>query len=135
MSITCSTSADRLAAVGRRPRQTDLRRAVSNAYYAVFHCAAQGFADSLIGTRRRQTEAWRKVYRAIEHGKAKDEFKALRSSAPSRAVRAFAVTFVELQELRHAADYDPAPFRYSRRQINALITQARAAVSDLAALP
>lgn len=32
-----------------RPRETDLRRAVSTAYYALFHCVAASGADLLVG--------------------------------------------------------------------------------------
>ena len=53
----------------RRPSQANLRRAVSTAYYAMFHCLAGTAADLLIGGSR--SEAWHQVYRALEHGSAK----------------------------------------------------------------
>ncbi len=54
----------------RRPTQANLRRAVSTAYYAVFHSLAQTAADMLIG--RKRTSDWHQVYRALEHGNAKN---------------------------------------------------------------
>ena len=36
----------------RRPRRADLCRAVSTAYYALFHCLARTCADSLAGRPR-----------------------------------------------------------------------------------
>ena len=54
----------------RRPRRTDLCRATSTAYYALFHCLARACADALAGAGGSRT-AWRQVYRALEHGQTK----------------------------------------------------------------
>ncbi len=53
----------------RCPSQANLRRAVSTAYYAVFHCLADAAANLFVG--RSRGSAWPRVYRALEHGKAK----------------------------------------------------------------
>ena len=88
----------------------DLRRAVSTIYYAAFHCLARSCADRLIGEARpgSRYDAWRRTYRALDHGRAKqacrNQTKLLRM--PSE-VRGFAQLFVEAQESRHQADYDP----------------------------
>ena len=37
----------------RRPTQANLRRAVSTAYYAVFHCLAGAIAEGALGARMR----------------------------------------------------------------------------------
>ena len=51
-----------------KPRQADLRRAVSTSYYAAFHALAQDCADRLVGTTRQRSEpAWRQAYRALDH--------------------------------------------------------------------
>ena len=50
----------------RRPTQANLRRAVSTAYYAVFHSLARTTADLLLG--RKHDDAWHHMYRALEHG-------------------------------------------------------------------
>lgn len=88
----------------RRPTQANLRRAVSTAYYAVFHSLARTAADVLIGTKR--SAAWHQVYRALEHGRASSACinKRAMQGFPS-AIHDFADTFVALQEMRHQADY------------------------------
>ena len=53
----------------RRPSQANLRRALSTAYYAVFHCLAATAADALMGKGR--NDAWHQTYRALEHGSAR----------------------------------------------------------------
>ena len=47
----------------RRPSQANLRRALSTAYYAVFHSLAGAIADILMGKGR--NEAWHQVYRKV----------------------------------------------------------------------
>ena len=98
-------TARRLTELGKRPpTQADLRRAVSTAYYAMFHCLAGAAADLLIGSSR--GPAWHQVYRALEHGKARSacqQQEAIR--AFPMEIRNFAQTFVDLQEARHQADY------------------------------
>ena len=56
-----------------RPRQSDLRRAVSTAYYALFHCLAICCANMLVGGpgASRSEAAWRQAYRALNHGAKK----------------------------------------------------------------
>lgn len=53
-----------------RSTQADLRRTVSTAYYALFHCLAGAAADLLAGRASRGSD-WDQVYRALEHGKAR----------------------------------------------------------------
>lgn len=93
----------------RRPRQSDLKRAMSTVYYAVFHQLCWTLADTFIGQgAQRSTPAWRQAYRSIDHADAKK--KCQKSDIMGRfpqAVRDFANTFVDLQVARHAADYDP----------------------------
>ena len=56
-----------------RPRQADLRRAISTAYYALFHTLAGNCANLLVGGRAstRTRQAWRQLYRALDHGQVK----------------------------------------------------------------
>lgn len=93
-----------------RPRQADLRRAVSTAYYAMFHALAKCGADSLVGSAgaQRSDEAWKQAYRALDHGfvrKACDK-KDIFTKFPSE-IQDFANLFLEMQVKRHKADYDP----------------------------
>ena len=93
-----------------RPRQTNLRRAVSTTYYALFHCLATCCANMLVGGPRsdRSRPAWGQTYRALRHGTARQrcERLAIISRFPA-AIQDFAQLFSEMQAKRHAADYDP----------------------------
>lgn len=89
----------------RRPSQANLRRVLSTAYYAVFHCLAATIADTLMGKRRRD-DAWHRAYRALEHG---DASGACRNKQAMQEfpieVQDFAAAFVALQNARNRADY------------------------------
>ena len=93
-----------------RPRQANLRRAVSTTYYAMFHCLAVCCADLLVGGAgsNRSEPAWRQVYRALEHGAARQ--RCNRTNIIQKfpmEIREFADRFVAMQQKRHQADYDP----------------------------
>ncbi len=93
-----------------RPKQVNLRRATSTAYYALFHCLARQAADRFIGGAGsdRSSPAWRQTYRALEHRVAKNNMK--RDDVMDRfppGIQDFANTFIRLQDKRHRADYDP----------------------------
>lgn len=101
-------SAEELLASGEgRPRQTNLRRACSSVYYALFHTLCATCAKMLIGpqgTRR----AWTHVYRSVQHRDADENCR--RSDMIKRfppAIQDFALMFSQMQEKRHRADYDP----------------------------
>ena len=108
-----------------RPRQTDLQRAVSDTYYAMFHSLAACGANTLAGTNyiaRRQPE-WRQIYRALEHGYARQQCNNHRALVqfPSEVQR-FGRHFVYTQRLRHQADYDPDS-SLTRREVLQLINE------------
>ena len=100
-----------LVEAGRgRPRQANLCRAVSTAYYSLFHCLASCCADTLVGGSGsdHSEPAWRQTYRALEHGTARQ--RCSRREVIGRfpnEIQDFAKKFVEMQEKRHRADYDP----------------------------
>jgi uncharacterized protein (UPF0332 family) len=102
------------------PGQAQLRRAVSTAYYAVFHKILRTAADRFAGPDREQSGAYVMLYRSFDHGHMKricedlqvstlrDKIKAqLRRDSVSQDTRDFAGNFPALQEARHLADYDP----------------------------
>lgn len=92
----------------RRPKQANLRRAVSASYYAVFHALCRSNADILAGTGTARPErAWIQAYRAVEHGNAKTRCKETRAKGFPAKIQAFADALVSLQEQRHRADYSP----------------------------
>lgn len=117
-----------------RPRQAYLRRALSTTYYALFHALAKMCADELIGVTKAGTDAWVRVYRALEHGSAKDALSQTSVQSMGPAAKAFSVAFVELQEKRHTADYDPRPFPFGRKATKGYVQQARNAVTQLGQL-
>ena len=104
-----------------RPRQIELRRAVSTTYYALFHTLANNCADLLVGPRSpsQTNQAWRQAYRALDHGEVKRKCmqgpgKPILDTHFPRSIRDFARQFVKMQEIRNKADYDPLePFTRS----------------------
>ena len=120
-----------------RPRRADLRRALSDAYYAMFHALAWAIANSLAGATpaRRDPEAWRRAYRALEHGYARNQFR--NQSEMDRfppEIRGFGQAFVMMQARRHLADYDPYD-NPKRREVIQFITEAEGAIALLEGAP
>ncbi len=111
----------------RRPKQASLRRAVSTAYYALFHLLIEDAANALSPPA---PAPLRRVFaRAFQHGPMKSackDFVQVNAAIANgnvtqqlpQSVQAMLVfplppelltvltTFVELQEARHTADYD-----------------------------
>jgi uncharacterized protein (UPF0332 family) len=125
-------TASRLALGGRgKPRQSDLRRAVSTIYYALFQALAAEAADLLVGRSARSSAAWRRVHRAIEHRTAKSAAEALaKSRSASDDLRRFCRAFTRAQEERHAADYEPSA-RLRREEVGAALEAGHAALDSL----
>ena len=118
-----------------RPRRTDLCRAVSTAYYAMFHCLAYACADSLAGRSRSvgNRPMWRRVYRALEHRQAKTRCTNMPSSFPE-GVREFGQAFSVMQSRRHFSDYDP-DYLIRKSNVTAAINDARTAIDRFLATP
>ena len=116
-----------------RPRQVELRRAVSAAYYALFHALARCCADTLVGATpaRRSRQAWRQTYRALEHGHARNQCanQSVMDRFPPQ-IQDFSELFVGMQRLRHTADYDPDPeIDFARAHIMQLITEISSTIT------
>ena len=94
---------------GRGPRQTNLRRAVSTTYYALFHCLAGCCADMLVGGpgANRSAPAWRQAYRALQHGTVRQRCANPIIERFPGEIQAFAGRFIDMQRKRESADYDP----------------------------
>ena len=118
-----------------RPRQEPLKRAVSTAYYAMFHALCQSNADALIGTRNDYLgrEAWNRVYRAVNHRQARQQLRQIENQIPTQA-RGFATAFALLQSMRHDADYNPCS-RFSRNEVINLVDTADAAIREFMEIP
>lgn len=128
--------ADHLARLERgRPRQTSLRRAVSTAYYAVFHALAFLCVDALVGWKK-PWEACTPVYRALDHSAPKRLLVRDREGMIiGQEALAILRAFTTLQEARQGADYDPEPFSPRRHEVLELIDVARQAVQAVRVIP
>lgn len=141
--------ATKLSATTRRgaPRQADLRRAVSSAYYGLFHGALAALADEFIGVVERGSPRHRLAYRRVDHGELRRLCeRALRPSTTDKYapfipvagwgpdIVAFSAALVTLQEKRHSADYDPS-FQPKLSDVRADIKTAESALAKLAAAP
>jgi hypothetical protein len=106
---------------GRRPRQTEIRRAISAAYYALFHFTLNKASDEFVGVRHRATPQYALAYRSISHAGLRDQcLLVTKTTIPDRLkpfvppagfgrdLRIFGTTLPELQDKRHLADYDPS---------------------------
>lgn len=126
------------------PRQVDLRRAVSAAYYAVFHALLTSVADELIGKTKRNLPEYRLAYRSLDHRRLRDLCADVtKGTLPSKIVayappggfgadlQALATAVVDLQEKRHSADYDPQG-RVRTADALLAVRTGRSAVSRLA---
>lgn len=128
------------------PRQADLRRAISTAYYAVFHEILAGAADSFAGRANRQTPNYALIYRSIEHKSLRAVCETLKRAKPPQKlpdrysryspsggfgeIVAVATAIAELNEKRQEADYDPL-YRSSLSDALAAIATARDALALL----
>ena len=126
------------AMVGRPP-ETDLRRAVSTAYYALFHCVAACCANMLVGgaSAARSQPAWRQAYRALQHATARKrcENNNVLTRFPVE-VQDLANLFVDMQKKRHRADYDPDPsFSWSRLSVMQDIDETEDAIRRFSRAP
>ena len=109
------------------PTQARLRRAVSTAYYAMFHCLAASAADLFIGTVR--SPAWHRTYRALEHGRARSACRQAQTMSEFPAgVRDFAKAFVVLQTERQQADYALDMDAYRKSDVLRRIASAEQAI-------
>ena len=90
--------------------QTELRRAISCAYYAMFHTLATSNANTLVGASQsdQQRWAWQQTYRAADHRPARNKLgqAGLAGRFPT-AIQDFGQVFADAQQARHAADYNP----------------------------
>ena len=98
-----------------QPRQSNLGKAISCAYYAMFHCLAQSNANMLVGGRSssRSDRAWNQAYRFLQHGltAGRCQNRQYMRRFP-KAIQGFAEAFSEMQFKRHVADYDPSSRSY-----------------------
>jgi len=120
----------------RRPKQASLRRAVSAAYYSLFHLLIYEFTIQVI----RDPDLRPRFSRAFEHGEMKQTSQVFGRPNLSRDqleklaggltippdVQQVAQAFVTLQDARHDADYD-LDKTFTAADVRALISKAQQA--------
>jgi hypothetical protein len=122
------------------PRQVDLRRAISAAYYGVFHFCLTAAADEFVGVTQHAASRYALVYRSIDHRTLKELcVEAKKQTPPAKYapyfpsggfgpnIQAFSTAAIELQEKRHLADYNPQP-RFRTSDAKLPVSTARSAV-------
>jgi len=123
-----------------RPRQADVRRAISTAYYGLFHAIITAAADLYVGKASRDTSRYGLVYRSVNHDWLRDLCKEVQKPTLTNRFKpyappdgfganivAFAIAACELQQKRHAADYD-VMIKVNRSDADFAIRAARAAL-------
>ena len=117
------------------PSQADLRRAISAAYYAVFHTLAAPNAELVAGQPKSSMSsyAWERVLPPLGPRQSAEQSPGgSEPTVPTR--RNFARAFIDLQDSRHRADYNPnAPIDISLT-VN-IIARAETVIGDFARLP
>jgi uncharacterized protein (UPF0332 family) len=120
---------------GPNPSQASLRRAVSTAYYALFHLLAEAAALRWNGSPEARTG----MQRGFQHGPMWNISKQFRKQSwqdwhgnqqpVPLAIQRIAGAFVRLQEERHTADYDNHE-QWSLTDVQATLDLARSAFQD-----
>ena len=113
------------------PSREVVHRAISTAYYAVFHAVNTSNADVLHGTPTNVTtaRAWTATYRRMRHGSAARSLGQHLFHLTQDA-RLLANHFTSLKTARETADYDPNR-SLTTGDANYWIGEARAALNVL----
>lgn len=127
-----------------RPRNGDLRRAVSSAYYPLFHAFKSAIVGTLIPDSPREDQL--RLVRPFQHTAIKTICQAVVGSKPFSSTsahrpiaddlqsdgRLFQIcqSFLDLQKRRYQADYDDLA-DFSRPDTLTVVAQARRAVELL----
>ncbi len=120
----------------KKPKQASLRRAVSAAYYSLFHLPVDDAARLFV---RDDFARIALIARSFDHGKMKEVASHfLGNDLPERIrlklvyqtppeLRVVAEAFVKLQQLRHEADYN-VNRQFTRSEVQQLIRDAETAL-------
>jgi uncharacterized protein (UPF0332 family) len=86
--------------------QADRRRAASTVYYAIFHHLCRTVTDLFASTETGIERAREQVYRSLDHGAVRGACNELVSAKDlPEALSNYAKVFIQMQQIRHAADY------------------------------
>jgi uncharacterized protein (UPF0332 family) len=112
--------------------QADLRRAISAAYYAIFHFTLAAAAEMVLGTSSPSTPGYSLVYRSVDHSRLRGLCDQLRGTKPGSVaitptigfgrIADFARVTFNLYEQRILADYEPSR--------DFTVDEAKIAISD-----
>lgn len=118
----------RLLAAGH-PTQEVLRRALSTAYYAMYHTLAQSNADLIIGAQNPANQQnWTSTYRSLQHFRAENPLYGW-PHLFSLPMRQFGSVTADLKKHRETADYDPNA-TFGQQQVTTWIDRAERAIQD-----
>ena len=111
-----------------------IHRAVSTAYYAVFHALARNNADNIIGPPANPAMAldWVDAYRRMRHGYAANQHQQYMFTL-DRNGRDFSDHFINLKNARETADYNPNVF-FNLTSASHWLNRAIAALNNLDAM-
>lgn len=123
-----------------RPRQMVLRRAVSTAYYAVFHLLTEAASVSLVGATPTLVHAATRWFSHTQMATTCGLFTASQVSGKlaknvrfqlpvSQSLQDVARAFIQLQQARHQADYDSS-HTFTRQQAKQSVDQASQLFED-----
>ena len=121
------------------PLQVNLRRAISAAYYSLFHTVLSAAADMVVGPTAETGGLYELVYRSVGHTWLRDLCQDVRKRPMPQKYRlyepqngfgpemtAFAEIVIQLQEARNEADYSPS-LHISRSETIDLLSRTRSA--------
>lgn len=128
----------------RKPKEASLRRSISTSYYALFHHLIEESTRLTVGAANDRSSFREYAGRAFVHGKMKNVCEEFAKTQPKSEllnafwprlnvtacadIRTVAENFVDLQEQRHAADYDLAR-RFKRHDAQRAFDQAQEAIA------
>ena len=132
----------------KRPKQANLRKAISAAYYALFQFLVDQSCRQAMGTTHATTIMRQVLARSFTHFGISLACKAFSAGSrlthpATRALRTtfsipaevqqIALTFVSLQERRHTANYDFTQ-RFSRSEVLGVIREVEIAINQFGQL-
>ena len=116
----------------RNTSQEALRRAVSTAYYAMFHALAASNADLIVGTRTPTNQSeWTTTYRSLRHLRAQNPLYGWPYFF-SGLIQEFAFVISGIKDESENADYNPVAY-FSLEEIMDWIDRAEKAIADFRA--
>lgn len=138
---------DLLASDPRKPKQASLRRAISAAYYALFHFLIEEATRHIVGASAQSGGLRAMLARKFTHAAMNKACKAFAATnlpkditdylgalKVPRSLRDVASAFVDLQNHRHNADYNVAS-HFTREEVEIQIEKVASAMARWRKVP